>query len=119
MRKKQMRDKRPTFVKPTLWARDVSPQARGKMAGMSQEVIAHLVRATVGQLEGKGCQDNGMDTATHPGPCGQDGADSVIHYDHVSQRKAYGNKAVIGHHCVQETLSTSQEVVEEELGSTT
>lgn len=59
-----------------------------------------------------------MDTATQPSPCGQGRAHPVAHEDHVSQRKAYSNKAIIGHHSVQETLCAAQEMVEEELGST-
>lgn len=60
-----------------------------------------------------------MDTASHPGLCGQDGTDLVVHDDHVSQRITHGNKVVIGHNCVQKTLSRAQEIVEEELGNTT
>lgn len=111
-----MRDKRPTFVKPTFWARDVSPQARGKTAGMSQKFTVCLVRGTVGQLKAEGSQNDGVNTATHPGPSGQDGADPVVHDDHVSQGITDGDKAVKGHHCVQEALSTAQEMVEGDLG---
>ena len=43
-------------------------------------------------------------------------AHSVTHDYCVAQRVTYGNTAIIGHYRVQETLGTTQEVIEEELG---
>lgn len=59
-----------------------------------------------------------MQTAPHPDAKSHDGTHPVVHDDCVSQRVANGDKTVIGHRSVQEALSATQEVVEEELAGT-
>ena len=81
-------------------------------------MIVYLTGATVGQLECERSWKGGSNTPKNRGAHGQDGTCSVTHDYCVVQRVAYGNKVVTGHYRVQETLRTTQEVVEEELGHT-
>lgn len=59
-----------------------------------------------------------MHTTPQPGAQGHDGTYPMVHDDCVSQGVTNGSKAVIGHHSVEKTLGAAQEVIKEELSST-
>ena len=114
MRRKQLRGMRPTLMNPTISRAKVSAQANFSIPGISlgypwdiAEVIVYLTGTTVGQLEGECSWKGGPNTPKKRGAHGQDGTRSVIHDYCVAQTVAYGNKAVIGHYRVQETLCTT------------
>lgn len=78
-----------------------------------------LVGSTVRQMEGQCSLDSRVQGTSEPGASSQEGTHSPTHQAAVPEWVTDGQVAIIGHDCVEETLSATQEVEGVELCHTT